>query len=145
LLLQARFADDTLSISMQIAIEALITETRASVPGQLARLPLVCDDQGRLRLSPSRIVDLWPESRLAAGSGVRKPTTQRVGRMLQKAGFKADAAERAVNSRQWKAWTVEHARLREFLHVDGSREWSEIRAACVRVFGNDPGSDESAA
>lgn len=138
LLLQARFADDTLTICTLLAIEALLGEVRTTVPGQLSRLPLVCDDGGRLRLSPARILDRWTESRLAAGSGLRKPTTQRLGRMLSKAGFKRDDGERAVDSRKWKAWAVNHGRLREFLHVEGSHSWEEIEGACERVFGRKP-------
>ncbi len=138
LLMAARFSDDTLAVCMMLAIEALLAETRASVPGQIGRLPLVCDELGRLRLSPARIVELWPDSRLAAGSGLRKPTTQRVGRMLAKAGFKLDPTERAVNSRKWRAWAVAHGRLKEFLHVEGSHSWDEIEAACECVFGKVP-------
>ncbi|MDP6423647.1 MAG: hypothetical protein QGG14_02840 [Planctomycetota bacterium] len=137
-LLRARFADDTLSLCMLIAVQALLAETSASVQGQLGRLPLVCDDDGALRLSPARIVDLWPDSRLTAGSGLRKPTTQRVGRMLQKAGFKADGGERAIDSRKWKAWKLEHERLREFLHAEGSYDWSDVASACETVFGRRP-------
>lgn len=134
LLLEARFADDTLGVCMLLAIEALLIEATHSVPGQVERLPLVCDERGVLRLSPGRIVELWPDSRLAAGSGLRKPTPQRVGRMLQKAGFKVDSGERAIDSRRWKAWRVDHGRLREFLHVEGSHSWEEIAIACKSVF-----------
>ena len=134
-LLQARFSDDTLSICMSIAIEALLGEGSHSVPGQLHRLPLVCDERGQLRMAPTRIVELWPDSKLAAGSGLRKPTTQKVGKLLAKAGFKLDRTERAIDSRKWRAWAVNHDRLREFLVVEGSHDWDEIRSACERVFG----------
>lgn len=133
-LLQARFADDTLTTCMLIAVGALLNEAKMSQPGQLARMPLVCDEFGQLRMSPGRIVDLWPDSRLATGSGLRKPTSQRVGRMLTKAGFKIDPKERACDSRQWGAWALRHERLREFLHAEGSHTWSEIEAAVERVF-----------
>ncbi len=133
-LLQARFADDTLSTCMLIAISALLNEPKTSRPGQLARMPLVCDEHGQLRISPERIVDLWPDSRLAAGSGLRKPTSQRVGSTLKKAGFKINPNERPCDSRKWGAWKLRHERLREFLHVEGSHTWSEIEAAVERVF-----------
>jgi hypothetical protein len=138
LLLRARFADDTLSVCVGIAIDALLSETSTTVPGQIARLPLVCDERGRLRLSPGRIVDLWSDSKLTAGSALRKPTQQRVGRMLQKAGFKLSPNERAIDCYKWRAWAVEHGRLKEFLHVEGSHSWSDIRAACLRIFGREP-------
>ena len=134
LLLQARFANDTLATCMLIAIHALLNETKTSHPGQLARLPLVCDKHGQLRLSPSRIVDLWPDSKLAAGSGLRKPTSHSVHGLLKKAGFKINPNERAYNSRQWRAWALQHERLREFLHVEESHTWSEIEDAVERVF-----------
>lgn len=138
-LLQARFSDDTLSTCMSIAIEALLGEGSHSVPGQLHRLPLVCDADGCLRLSPTRIVDLWPDSRLAAGSGLRKPTSQKVGRLLQKAGFKLHRDERATKSK-WGAWQVDHARLREFIDVEGSYTWSGIEESCKRVFDTKVGA-----
>lgn len=133
-LLRARFADDTLTTCMLIAIHALLNETKTSHPGQLDRMPLVCDKRGQLRVSPKRIVDLWPDSKLVAGSGLRKPTSQRVGRMLTKAGFKVDPTERASDSR-WGAWALQHERLREFMHAEGSHTWREIEVAVERVFG----------
>ena len=54
--------------------------------------------------------------------------------MLSKAGLKSDPAERAVNSRTWKAWRVNHDTLRQFLHVEGSHEWDEIDKACGKVW-----------
>ena len=143
-LLRARFADDTLVMCMGIAVEALLAEPRMSKPGQIARLPLILDENGRLRLSPARIVDLWADSRLTAGSGLRKPTAQRVGRILQKAGLKQEANERACDSRKWQAWAVNHERLREYLHVEGAHTWSEIERACEMVFGNEIGVGVSA-
>ncbi len=137
LLLRARFSDDTLSICMAIAVDALLRETGQSVPGQIERLPLVCDELGRLRLSPQRIVELWPESKLAAGSGLRKPTAQRVGRMFEKAGLKLHKSERATNSRRFKAWRLNHDRFKEFLVVN-DYNWHEVVEACRLVFGVPP-------
>lgn len=138
LLLRARFADDTLSLAIGIAIDALFNETRLSVVGNIERLPLVCDNAGQLRMSPARITDLWADSRLTAGSAVRKPTTQRLGRMLQKAGFKSESLERATDSRRWRAWRVNHKRLREYLHVASEHTWEDIADACKKVFGYEP-------
>ncbi len=55
--------------------------------------------------------------------------------MLQKAGFKVDDGERAIDSRRWKAWAVDHERLREFMHVEASHSWDEVENACQVVFG----------
>ncbi len=140
LLMRARFADDTLVMCMGIAVEALLAEPATSSPGQLARLPLVLDEQGHLRLSPGRIVDLWADSRLTAGSGLRKPTAQRVGQMMRKAGLKLDPTARACDSRKWQAWRVDHELLREFIHVDGTHEWHEIEAACEKVWSRRVGA-----
>ncbi len=133
-LLRARFADDTLVMCMSLAVEALLAETRHSHKGQLARLPLVLDEGGRLRLSASRIVDLWADSPITAGSGLRKPSVPKVGRMLQKAGLKLHAAERPCDSRKWAAWAVNHVRLREYLQAEGTHTWAEIEHACEIVW-----------
>lgn len=133
MLRRARFADETLTTCMLICIEALLAEQKHSRPGQLERLPLVVDDDGRLRISPTRIVELWPDSKLTAGSGLRKPTAARVGRMLGKAGFRHDESERANNNR-WRAWVARHDVVRSFVHVEGTYTWSEIQAACKKVF-----------
>lgn len=137
-LLQARFSDEVLSMCLMIAIEALLAEPTTSVPGQLERLPLVCDDQGVLRLAPARIAALWTDSRLVAGSGLRKPSTQRIGQILTKAGLKLQRNERAGNNRKWKGWAVNHVRLNEFLIVEGSHDWDDIRNATRRLFSIEP-------
>ena len=134
-LLRARFADDTLVMCMGIAVEALLAEPKMSYKGQLFRLPLVLDDKGQLRLSPGRIVEQWADSKLTAGSGLRKPTVQRVGRMMQKAGLKLTPTERACDSRKWQAWVVNHDRMREYLQAEGTHTWNEIERACEDVFG----------
>lgn len=134
LALRARFSDECLTICLTIAIEALLAEPATSNPGQIARLPLVLDEAGQLRLSPARIVGMWSDSKVAAGSAVRKPTAQRVGQMLQKAGLKSDPKARASHSRQWKAWGVNHDTLRQFLHVEGTHDWSEIEQACETIW-----------
>lgn len=138
LLLRARFSDDTLATAVNIAIDALFAETRLSVKGNIERLPLICDEQCNLRLSPVRIAALWSDSRLTAGLAIRKPTAQKLGRILQKAGFKAYYHERATDSRKWKAWLIRHDRLREFLHVVSDYTWNELKVACSKVFGRAP-------
>jgi len=134
-LLRARFADDTLVMCMAIAVESLLAEPSHSHVGQLHRLPLVCDREGQLRLAPGRIVEQWADSKLTAGSGLKKPSVHRVGHLLRKAGIKLDALERACDSKTWKAWAVSHERLREYLRVEGSHSWAEVQSACESVFG----------
>ncbi len=133
-LLRARFADDTLTMCMSIAIEALLDEVDKSNPGTLSRLPLVMEESGQMRMSPGRIVSLWADSKITAGSGVRKPTPQRVGQMLRKAGFKLKADERACDSKKWQAWRLNHTRLREYIESEGSHNWDEIELACLKIW-----------
>ncbi len=133
-LLRARFADDTLTMCMSIAIEALLAEVDKSNPGTLSRLPLVMDEVGQLRIAPGRIVSLWADSKITAGSGIRKPTNQRIGQTLKKAGFKLVANERACDSRTWKAWQVNHDRLKEYVESEGIYNWDEIKIACDKIW-----------
>lgn len=136
-LMRARFSDDTLTVLVNIGIAALLGETGASHPGQLHRLPLVLGEDGLLRYSPTRAIEAWPTSSLTVGSQLRKPTSAKAGKLLNKAGFKADPLERASNSK-WKAWVVDHELLKAFLAVEDTYTWDEIGCACEMVWGRRP-------
>jgi hypothetical protein len=118
-LLRARFADDTLLYIWQLAFDALERETGFSNKGQFDRLPLMCDDKGHFRLSPKRVHEMWGESKITANAGVKKPTTQKIGTILTKAGFKFDRKERASKSK-YEAWRVDHNTLKQFIEVSDS-------------------------
>lgn len=116
ILMKARFADELLNYIWQVCFEALENEASYTTQHKLQRLPLVCDQEGRLRLKPARICDLWVSSRVVAGVSVRKPSTQRINNVLSKAGFKKTRGERAM-AHAMGGWEVNHETLREFIGV----------------------------
>ena len=131
-LLRARFADDTIQYIWQVALEALEAEQGASHKNQLQRLPLVCDEEGQLRMSPGRVHSLWSSSPVTSGIAIRKPSVQRIGRALEKAGFKVDKGERASRSKH-KGWRVRHDTLKQFLKVSDYAGWSDLAEWCVKL------------
>lgn len=128
ILIRARFADDTLTRCLLIAIESLVKEADKSVPNQTHRMALLWVD-GQLRMSPARIVELWDNSTHAKGSGIRKPNATKVGILLQQAGLKARPGERASKNK-YKAWEVQKSRLREFVTVGDFYTWEQIEELC---------------
>jgi hypothetical protein len=130
---RARFADETLNYCLMIALDCLIAEQRHSVPGQVDRLPLVCDSEGQLRISPDRINAAWGDSDVVAGSRVKKPAPTTIGRYLIKAGFKADLEERASKSRL-RAWKIDHTTLKRFIENTDRYTWDDLKEAVKIVF-----------
>jgi hypothetical protein len=112
-LMRARFSDETLHYIWAICFEAIKhSETSAALN---SRLPLFVED-GKLRISPARVSDLWSLSKKVEGSGVRKPTAQRIGRILSLAGFKRFKEERASKNKSG-AWEVDEETLKRFIDV----------------------------
>lgn len=92
------------------AIDALHKDTDSPYD-----LPLVCDPEGRLRLSPGRLAKLW-------GHGV---TPHLVGRQLRH--LKLHPPERAHDS-PTKAWAADHARLAAILSPEQARNVDIVMA-----------------
>lgn len=131
LLWRARFGDEVLNHCLHTAIEAVFGELKMSRPGQFERLPLICD-KGLLKLSPARVYDCWPVS-----GKLRRPSISWIGRVLAKAGLKADPFERANNSK-FNGWVVKTDVLRSFIDYLDKWSWREFEAACETVFGSVP-------
>lgn len=130
---RARFADETLNYCLMIALDCLMEECNHSVPGQIDRLPLVCDSEGQLRISPDRINAAWGESNVVAGSRVKKPAPTTIGRYLTKAGFKLDSEERASKTKL-KAWKIDHVTLKRFIENTDRYTWEDLKEAVKKVF-----------
>lgn len=129
----ARFADETLNYCLTICIDNLLNEASHSVPGQISRLPMICDMDGQLRISPDRLNSCWADSDIVAGSSIRKPAPTTIGRYLTKAGFKKYKNERASKNAH-KSWAVCHDTLQRFLKVSERCTWSELCEAVRKVF-----------
>ncbi len=125
ILMRARFSDDTLFYIWEVALDALERESRTSVPGQLSRMALFCDEDGQLRVSPKRIHDMWSMSPVTNGISVRKPSTQAIGSILTKAGFKLIKNERASKNKSG-GWAVNHEVLKQFVDISDARSWSNM-------------------
>lgn len=132
ILLRARFADDTLFYIWEVAFDALEREAKMSVSGQLRRMPLLCDESGQLRVSPGRIHGLWGVSKVTQGASVRKPSTQRIGQILSKAGFKLIKEERA-SKHKTGGWAVNHDVLKQFIDISDTRSWSDVAYWCDQI------------
>lgn len=87
-LARAKFRNDELNLILQVATDAVVDEAARSVPGQLERCPIAVVD-GELRLRPRVISDLWPAARATRGQRGSQPTIERIGRVLDAAGFRA--------------------------------------------------------
>jgi hypothetical protein len=137
MLMRSRFRNDMMNYLWQIALDALEQETRFSVKGNLTRLPLVVDDEGRLRVSPGRLHALWATSKVVAGNGLKRPTTQKIGHLLTQAGFKKYRDERATKA-PTGGWEVNLNTFRDFIEVSEVMSWDDFCSACENVFGQGP-------
>lgn len=136
-LLRARFSDDTLVYIWQLALDALERETGYSSKNQIKRLPLICDEEGQLRLSPGRVHELWGVSPITAGPSIKKPTTQRIGQILLKAGFKLNKHERASKNK-YNGWAVNHDVLKSFIDVSDITTPETVAEWCLKICGRKP-------
>jgi len=136
-LMRSRFRNDMLNYLWQIALDAIDFETRTSVPGHIDRLPLVVDHLGKLRISPGRLHKLWATSKVVAGSGLKRPTTQHIGHLLTQAGFKKHRNERATKA-PTGGWEVNLNTFKDFMEVSEVMSWDDFVSACLKVFGKEP-------
>ena len=136
-LLKSRFGDEVLNYIWKVAIDGVMKEQKMSVPGLLERLPLVVDEEGYLRFSPQRLHDRWAQAQAVSGAGLRKPTSQRIGDILAKAGFKHEIRERAARA-PMEAWRVDTGVFKEFLEASEMVTWENLCIAFERIFGRRP-------
>lgn len=128
-LLRARFADETLSCIWQVCFDAIMRESTYSMTGQISRLPLAIDSFGALIISPSRINDLWTMSKVAEGTGVKKPTAHKINRILTKSGFIK------INSTTRKIYEINLNTLKDYLWASDQVSWQDFSKSCETVFG----------
>jgi len=115
-LMAARFQDDTLNYIWQIAIRCLQNEAKnQNTAHKWTRLPLI-PLKNELRFSPQILHDLWNSSKVTEGVSIKKPSQQKIGRILQMAGFKKFKKERA-SKHQTGGWIVEEDTLFNFIEV----------------------------
>jgi hypothetical protein len=137
ILLQSRFGDDLLNYLWQLAFAALESETRMTVKGKVDRTPLFIDEEGTLRLSPLRLHSLWVNSDAVAGANIRRPTPQKIGQLLTKAGFKRARNERATKTSSG-GWAVDTSTLKDFIEISDITSWERVEKLCVDIFGRTP-------
>jgi hypothetical protein len=122
-LMRARFSDDVLYYIFAICLEAAKHEERSSRHDSACkRLPLFVDGGGVYRFSPVRVQDLWGPSQATAGCGIKKPTAQRIGRLMVRAGFKVDKDEKASTSK-YGGWEIDVNLVKRFLEVSDLVDW----------------------
>jgi hypothetical protein len=122
-LMRARFSDDVLYYIFAICLEAARHEEKSSRHDSACkRLPLFVDEDGVHRFSPVRVQDLWGPSQATAGCGIKKPTAQRIGRLMVRAGFKVDRDERSVKNK-YGGWEIDVNLIKRFLEVSDLVDW----------------------
>lgn len=134
-LLRARFSDEILVCIWQIVFEALTNEVRMSTPGtNPERLPVSVDTDGHLRISPAKISALWADSKAVSGTYLRKPTAQRIGYLLTKAGFKSKEFDSLRHHPGASGWLVDLEILRDFLSIAEIGTWEYFLELCSKIF-----------
>lgn len=136
ILLKQRFQGDLINCLWAIALGAISRETKF---GRLDvnRLPLVIDEDGVLRLSPGRLQNLWNGSPAVEGTRIPRPTAQKIGNVLTKAGFKKIRNERATKA-PTGGWEVDTDTLKDFIEVSEITSWESFREDCRKVFEKCP-------
>lgn len=134
-LLRARFSDEILVCIWQIVLESLANEARMSAPGtNPERLPVTVDSEGHLRISPAKISALWADSKAVSGTYLRKPTAQRIGYLLTKAGFKSKEFDSFRQHPGATGWMVDLEILRDFLSIAEIGTWEYFLELCSKIF-----------
>jgi hypothetical protein len=132
-LMAARFSDEFLILCVEICLDAIVGELRLSNPGSNPdRLPMFLDPSDNIRISPSVISQLWNDAKATKGTGYRKPSAQKVGKCLSKAGFKKQKKERASKSK-YNAWIADEKTLLAFLETHGLCEVEKVIADMVTI------------
>lgn len=126
-LARAQFANDTLTLIMQVATDALLREAAASVPGQTGRCPIRVDGK-RLRFVPRVLVELWSDARATRGFRGSAPTAAGVQRALEGAGFREVSGDGGPGG-----FVLSWPRYQQWLRLSEMYDVSEVAAAVKEI------------